>query len=95
VEIDRLGDYADTSEDLQRSDVPGRKRPRLETENTSHATTVALQPYDAPGADLDPVMDAHPNASGTLANCQTPGEDANLTRAVTKTQELLLKSFAL
>ena len=81
---------------MQMSNVPGRKRPRLETENTSHTTTVALPPHDAPGANSDPVMDAHPNASGTLANCHwTPGEDSNLTRAVTKTKEFLLKCFAL
>jgi hypothetical protein len=62
VEIDRLGDYADISDDLQRSDVPARKRPELETENTPHATTVAPLPHDAPDAadaDSDPVMDTH------------------------------------
>jgi hypothetical protein len=65
VEIDRLGDYVDTSDDLQRSfDVRKTKKPRLEesvptsageaaTTTTSNDTTVAFRP------DADAVSKHH------------------------------------
>jgi hypothetical protein len=77
------------------------KRPRLETpfptstyeattNNTSHATTVALRPTDtaADRDDSDPVTDMHSNASTTGASRHwTPEESAELTCAVAKTRK--------
>jgi hypothetical protein len=62
------------------------------TESTQHDTTVALPPPDATAAtaavtESDPVTDTHPIARiyGAPRNSWTPAEDAQLTRAVTKT----------
>jgi hypothetical protein len=84
-------------------DIRDTKRPRLEepfrtstdeatTENTSHATTSALLLPDADDtADLDHVMDMHPN-TGTTTETEalrrwTLDEDAQLNNAVTNTRK--------
>jgi hypothetical protein len=86
LEIDRLGDYVDTLEDLQQSsDVRETKRPRLEepvptsideaaTKTTSHDTTVALPP-DA-DADSDDAEHHHADSDpvmDTQPNARTTG----------------------
>jgi hypothetical protein len=100
VEIDRLGDYVDTSDDVQRSsDVRETKKRRFEEpvptstdEATTHGTTVALPPpntaavSDHHHADSDLVTDIHLDTRSSGVNGRWAlEEDAKLTSAVTKT----------
>jgi hypothetical protein len=82
-------------------EIPARKRPRLEEELFSAATDEAttenacFTPVELPAAaaaadatdtDSDPVINMHPNASGTRASRRwTPEEDTKLISAVTNT----------